>query len=113
AIMEMRGCSTKPFKVNLCSYIVMVLVMVCTKFSRIRLCFMKLKLFPTFFIYFLNLWFENVYLNPLLKLKLIVVSQQNIVNTLLSALSFHCPHIPLSDCASSNYLLDSISYIYC
>src|SRR5690625_5093171 len=98
--MELRGCSSKPFRVNLCSYIVMVLVVVCTRFSLICLCFMKLKLFPTFFIYFLNLWFENVYLNPLLKLKLIVVSQQNIVTPLISAPSFHCPHVPRYDSAS-------------
>src|SRR5699024_10240494 len=100
AIMEMRGCSTRPFKVNLCSYIVMGLVVVCTKFSRIRLCFMKLQLVSTCVICFLDLWFQNVYLNPLLKLKLIVVSQQNIVTPLISAPSFHCPHVPRYDSAS-------------
>ena len=40
--MELRGGSSEPLHVNVYSYIVMVLVMVCIKFSRIRLCFMDI-----------------------------------------------------------------------
>ena len=38
-----QGDSSNPPRINVYSYIVMVLVMVCTQFSRIRLCFMWIK----------------------------------------------------------------------